>query len=267
MWYGDEPDRPTRLPEASAPRIATVARYRDRRDNGRLRVACTHLDEHHAANRARSATQLADRLCGDEATVVLGDLNTGSEPAVFDALAAVGLRPAAETGFAAHRADRPGLSTGCSHLDHILVSPGLHVGEVVVTTPSMAASASSTASVPIGMRATTGRCARRAALADGDGPPRPRRQLERAPGGPSTAPGAREQTPAPLCATLGPMARRTQPTEPDCVASDASHLGGHRSLAMGAALLLAVSAACGGRGGIAPRPTQRRRPRCRSPTS
>ncbi len=131
MWYGDEPDRPTRLPEASAPRIATVARYRDRHNGRLLRVACTHLDEHHAANRARSATQLADRLCGDEATVVLGDLNTGSEPAVFDALAAVGLRPVAKPG-SQHTVHgyRPG-QTG-AHLDHILVSPGLHVGEVAV---------------------------------------------------------------------------------------------------------------------------------------
>lgn len=131
VWYGEVIDRPGRLPGASAPRIATIARYRDRPAGRTLRVVSTHLDEHHAPHRARSAAQLAGWLDGDEPTVVLADLNTGSEPAVFDALGAAGLRPALAPGSAS---TVHGFDAGHRgpHLDHILVSAHLHVSEAAV---------------------------------------------------------------------------------------------------------------------------------------
>ncbi len=130
-WYGEDRQGSQRLPGASAPRIATIARYRDRLAERTLRVANTHLDEHHADNRARSAAQLAAWLDGDEPTVLLGDLNTGTETAVFDALRTTGLHPVLEPGHAStahgYRSDPAG-----PHLDHILVTDHLRASDAAV---------------------------------------------------------------------------------------------------------------------------------------
>lgn len=136
VWYGDEPGRPHALPGASAPRIATIARYRDRLNGRDLRVACTHLDEHHAGNRARSAAQLAELLRAEDAAIVVGDLNTDTEAEVFDALAAAGLRPVVPPGSQRTvHGYRPAVTPSAGpggHLDHILVNAALRVGRVTV---------------------------------------------------------------------------------------------------------------------------------------
>jgi endonuclease/exonuclease/phosphatase family metal-dependent hydrolase len=121
-WYGPEGPLsvPHRLVGASAARIATIATYADGWNGRTFRVVNTHLDEHRPELRAHSAAQLAgwvDRT----PTVVLGDLNTVDDVAVFGPLLAAGLRPALPV-------DAPGTAHGYRldgsgpRLDHILVT-------------------------------------------------------------------------------------------------------------------------------------------------
>jgi endonuclease/exonuclease/phosphatase family metal-dependent hydrolase len=123
-WFGDTPDRPgTKLQGAGFPRIVTTVHLQvppDGRDD-EIVVANTHLDHQRAANRTRSATQLARWLEGKSPTIVLGDLNATPDEEVFSVLAGAGLHPAVPP-------DDQGTATGFGrrrtgpHIDHILVS-------------------------------------------------------------------------------------------------------------------------------------------------
>ena len=81
-WFGDTPDvAGSKLAGASFPRIATIVHLRDA-SGQEVVVANTHLDEHHVANRVRSAEMLCEWLLPlSKPTVVLGDMNStpGSE--------------------------------------------------------------------------------------------------------------------------------------------------------------------------------------------
>lgn len=121
-WFGDEPARAgTRLPGASAPRIATVGELELTATARRVRVVNTHLDARIPANRARSAEQLARWVDPTMPTIVVGDLNAQLGDAVIGVLEDAGLRSALPPGSGptAHRftgrRDGPGI-------DHILVS-------------------------------------------------------------------------------------------------------------------------------------------------
>jgi endonuclease/exonuclease/phosphatase family metal-dependent hydrolase len=121
-WFGDEPERSgTRLPGASAARIATVGDLELTATSRRFRLVNTHLDARIPANRVRSAEQLAQWVDPTIPTVVLGDFNAPLGDAVIGVLEDVGLRSALPpgSGSTAHgftgRRDGPGI-------DHILVS-------------------------------------------------------------------------------------------------------------------------------------------------
>lgn len=123
-WFGDDPHLPgSRLPGSSFPRIATIARLRDRRSGARIELANTHLDQRAAANRLRSAEQLLSWVDLEQPTVVVGDLNGTQrrDPDLFDVFDAHGLEntlPATGPG-TAH--DYRG-GTDHPRLDHILVT-------------------------------------------------------------------------------------------------------------------------------------------------
>lgn len=117
-WYGPSPTtRGLRLPGASAPRIATVARLR-RDDGAEFDVVSTHLDEHIDVNREASARQLVEWLTPDAPTVVMGDFNATPSDAAVVALVDAGLRLVPVDGATAHSFT----GVGGTVIDHILVS-------------------------------------------------------------------------------------------------------------------------------------------------
>ena len=134
-WYGDEPGG--RLPEASHPRIATLARLVELADGTAVRggtevdVVCTHLDERQQANRERSATELVSWLDGDRPTVIVGDLNAAPDNAVLATLAQAGYQPALPDG-AGGTAHRFTGRTDGPQIDHILVSRHFEVTDARV---------------------------------------------------------------------------------------------------------------------------------------
>lgn len=131
-WFGDEPARPTRQPEARFPRIITMGTYRDIATGRHLVVANTHLDERRPGLRVRSATQLVGWLPPGVPTVVLGDLNTDDD-SVLGPFADHGLVRALPT-------DAPGTAHAFrggedgERLDHVLVSGDLRVLDARVVT-------------------------------------------------------------------------------------------------------------------------------------
>ena len=129
-WYGDAPDTAgTRLPGATAPRIATVAAMVV---SGRtVQVLNTHLDEHIAGHRLRSATQLLGWLVPGTPAIVLGDMNAPLGDPALVALADGDLRPAlrGDEGGTAH--DFTGRRDG-PQIDHVFTSREWDVGRVTV---------------------------------------------------------------------------------------------------------------------------------------
>jgi endonuclease/exonuclease/phosphatase family metal-dependent hydrolase len=135
-WFGDDPDRPGRLPEATFPRVATVVRCRDGASGAEFDVINTHLDEHRAANRVLSIEQLVTWLRPGTATVVLGDFNaTQADEEVFSRLREAGLHPVLPDGTAGTSHGFTGTTTG-RRIDHLLVTSHFDVtGAAVVTDP------------------------------------------------------------------------------------------------------------------------------------
>ena len=129
-WYGDAPDTAgVRLPGATAPRIATVAVVVV---GGRtVQVLNTHLDEHIAGHRVRSATQLLGWLVPGTPAIVLGDMNAPLGDPALVALVDGDLRPAlrGDEGGTAH--DFTGRRDG-PQLDHVFTSREWHIDRVIV---------------------------------------------------------------------------------------------------------------------------------------
>ena len=119
-WFGDRPDHPgIRLPGASAPRVATIARCRHGKSGREFDVVNVHLDEHVEPNRVRSAELLAEWLDDARPTVLLGDFNTtdGDRP-VMDPLRDAGFETVPLDRGTNH--DFTGTTDG-PRLDHIFV--------------------------------------------------------------------------------------------------------------------------------------------------
>lgn len=118
-WFGDEPDRPgSRLPGASFPRVATIARCRHTVSEIEFDVVNVHLDEHVLENRARSVALLSQWLGGVRPTVLVGDLNTtADDEEVMGALRDAGFSPVPLEGGTNH--DFTGRTDG-PRFDHIL---------------------------------------------------------------------------------------------------------------------------------------------------
>lgn len=118
QWYGPSPTtRGVRLPGASAPRIATLARLRQE-DGVEFDVVNTHLDEHVSSNREASVRQLVDWLTPGTPTVVVGDFNAMPSDCALAALVGAGFRLVPVDGGTAH--DFTGV--GGTLIDHIFVS-------------------------------------------------------------------------------------------------------------------------------------------------
>lgn len=117
-WYGPSPTtKGTRLPEASAPRIATLLRLRGA-DGVEFEVVNTHLDEHVAINREASVRQLVQWLTPDRPTVVMGDFNAVPSDRALAPLSDAGFRRARVDGGTAHEFT----GVGGRAIDHIFVS-------------------------------------------------------------------------------------------------------------------------------------------------
>ncbi len=119
-WFGDHPDQPgTRLPNASFPRLATIARCRHTLSGRAFEVANVHLDEHVSENRALSTQLLAGWLDDTLPSLVMGDFNTVEEDtAVF--------APLIDAGFGFVPFDRGTSHQFCGgtdgrRLDHMLL--------------------------------------------------------------------------------------------------------------------------------------------------
>jgi endonuclease/exonuclease/phosphatase family metal-dependent hydrolase len=134
-WFGDEPFTPgTMLPNASHPRIATIADVVPVDGGPAITFVSTHFDQRHDDNRTTAARQLVDWLSPiDHPTIVVGDLNARPTSDAVKVLEEAGLRRALP-------ADAPGSNHDygrrepASPIDHILVSPHWTVlGADVVT--------------------------------------------------------------------------------------------------------------------------------------
>lgn len=128
-WFGSKIDEPTRLPGASAPRIATLARLRHPGLETTFDVVNTHLDEREADNRAASARQLVTWLDTATPTIVLGDFNAGPTAPELAPLTAAGLRMVPVSGGTAHQFT--GRTNG-RRIDHIFVSTHWEINEAAV---------------------------------------------------------------------------------------------------------------------------------------
>jgi endonuclease/exonuclease/phosphatase family metal-dependent hydrolase len=128
-WFGSDPATPgCRLPGASFPRIATIARLRS--VGVEFEVTNTHLDERIAANRAESVKQLVDWLDPAVPTIVLGDFNTvPSDTAVLGPLTDAGFLLAPVSGGTSHGFTG---STDGAQIDHVFVSPHWTVEEAEI---------------------------------------------------------------------------------------------------------------------------------------
>lgn len=128
-WYGSDPDHPgSRLPGAEFPRTAAILVLEHRQRGGTFGFVNTHLDARNAANRRRSAAQLATWV-GDLGlpTAVVGDLNDDADgPAASQLQHDLHLvhAIAADAGGTSH--GFTGRTDG-RRIDHILVPPSWRV--------------------------------------------------------------------------------------------------------------------------------------------
>lgn len=80
FWLSKTPDKPSTYPGAACPRIATWAVLRDKEaDNREFLVLNTHWDHVSAEARLYSAELIRERLAGNLAVIVMGDLNVTEE--------------------------------------------------------------------------------------------------------------------------------------------------------------------------------------------
>lgn len=117
QWYGSSPLTKGRLPDASAPRVATLVRLRTH-DGVDIDAVNTHLDERHSVNRETSVRQLVDWMIPDTPTVVMGDFNAEPGDAALGPLLAAGYQLVAVEGPTAHGF----VGVGGTTIDHIFVS-------------------------------------------------------------------------------------------------------------------------------------------------
>jgi endonuclease/exonuclease/phosphatase family metal-dependent hydrolase len=133
-WFGERPDVPgERLPEASFPRVATMAVLSDRATGARFGFVNVHLDEHLEGNRLRSAGQLVGWLDPALSWIVAGDLNSGPGGDVVRVLVEAGLHPALPDDAPGTTHDFTGRTDG-PRLDHILAGPEWEVLSTEVVT-------------------------------------------------------------------------------------------------------------------------------------
>ncbi len=123
-WFGDRPTTPgSMLADASFPRITTSLRVRTAGSERTVGIFNTHLDEHLADNRRRSAEQLRDWAAetGDPA-VVMGDLNAELDSDELQPLLGSGYRSVLPRASGSTAHGYTGEIEG-DQIDHILVSP------------------------------------------------------------------------------------------------------------------------------------------------
>ena len=132
-WFGPDPHRPgTTLPDASHPRIATIATLQPVDGGAPFTFVNTHLDQRHPANRMTAVDQIVGWL-DDGPTIVVGDLNARPDSEVLGRLEAAGLRTVLGP-------DAPGTAhnftgrTDGPRIDHILVSAHWTVTDAEVDT-------------------------------------------------------------------------------------------------------------------------------------
>jgi endonuclease/exonuclease/phosphatase family metal-dependent hydrolase/membrane-associated phospholipid phosphatase len=134
-WFSERPDQAgSRFPGARAPRIAVLARFRDRRSGWPFGVVNTHFDAHDRGLRVRSARMLLDWLATDDRPwIVLGDLNGELGGPTLDVLERGGYRsvdPDDERGTAHQFTGR----IDGRRIDHVLVGSGWSVRSSAVPT-------------------------------------------------------------------------------------------------------------------------------------
>jgi endonuclease/exonuclease/phosphatase family metal-dependent hydrolase len=121
LWFSATPDRPgSRLPDATHPRVVTLAEVASTATGASFGVAVAHLDQRHEANPAASAGMLLDWMDPAVPWVVLGDLNAGPQSPTLQRLEAAGFRSALPPG-AGGTAHRFTGATDGPRIDHVLV--------------------------------------------------------------------------------------------------------------------------------------------------
>ena len=132
LWFSATPTvAGSRLPDASHPRVVTIAELEVVVGGERFGVANAHLDQRHEANRLASASLLVEWLDPALPWLVVGDLNAGPASPTLDRLAGAGLLTVLppEAGGTAHafsgRTDGP-------RIDHVLVRGPWSVGDARV---------------------------------------------------------------------------------------------------------------------------------------
>jgi len=136
-WFSDRPDEPgSRFAGARAPRLATLARFRDRASNQCFGVANAHLDSSRPADRVRSAELLVAWMAEAEVPwLVLGDLNDVPDSRTLDVLESSGLLSVGPDDGRGTIHQFTGRTDG-KRLDHVLISDRWSAGPAdVVAVP------------------------------------------------------------------------------------------------------------------------------------
>ena len=136
-WFSDRPDEPgSRFEGARFPRIATLARFRDRRSDLRFGVVNAHLDSHRRADRIRSAELIVGWTAEhDLAWLVIGDLNDGPDSEALAVLAASGYRSVGPADGRGTAHQFTGRAVG-PRIDHVLISDDWSAGPADIPTGS-----------------------------------------------------------------------------------------------------------------------------------
>jgi endonuclease/exonuclease/phosphatase family metal-dependent hydrolase len=135
QWFGDQPFRPgMKLPDATHPRIATIADFQPVDGGPTVTFVSTHFDQRHDANRTTAARQLVGWLTPiDHPTIVVGDLNARPTSDAVHVLEEAGLRRTLPDDAPGSNHDW-GQRQPPSPIDHILVSSHWTIdGSTVVT--------------------------------------------------------------------------------------------------------------------------------------
>lgn len=136
FWLSETPEQPGRGWDAACPRIATWARFWDRK-GGVFFVFNTHLDHEGATARREGARLLAariQRLAGAAPVILTGDFNDEEDSEACRVILGAGLRDAMKISESPHHGPRrtfPGFSVARAfaggRIDYIFVSPQVKV--------------------------------------------------------------------------------------------------------------------------------------------